>query len=225
VNTSGDEPPPFSDEQVDIIAQVIADIRQETREMIADAVADAVAPLRERVAALEGLHERIARDARRHESHVRVERSDQKAEGAAMKGVILNTATAAEVQVGMALGRQRALADTDETITQLTEQLRDARDELQRTRDECQARIESARERFIKEAMAIRQQLIDALMGDTSVARDPRAGQCRARSYTEAELTMCANTNLTVSGEIARPSGGGGRAEKCQLGFLRPRSR
>jgi hypothetical protein len=53
---NGDETtmPPFTAEQVDVIATVIMELRQETRNMIDDAVVEATAPLRERVAMLEG---------------------------------------------------------------------------------------------------------------------------------------------------------------------------
>jgi hypothetical protein len=49
-DSNGDEPPLFNDEQLDVLAQMIVDIRQDVRDMIDDAVA----PLKERIASLEG---------------------------------------------------------------------------------------------------------------------------------------------------------------------------
>jgi hypothetical protein len=42
--------PPFTDEQVDIVAVVLAELRQETEA----AIAEALTPLRERIASIEG---------------------------------------------------------------------------------------------------------------------------------------------------------------------------
>jgi hypothetical protein len=69
-----------------------------------------------------------------------------------MRGVVLNNAHAAEVQVGVVLGRQKALSDSDEMIQQLMHQLYAARAELQQERAACAERIEQARQRFLREA-------------------------------------------------------------------------
>jgi hypothetical protein len=51
---STDDVPPFSDEQVDVVAQVIADLRTEMRGDCQAMIDAALAPLRERIASIEG---------------------------------------------------------------------------------------------------------------------------------------------------------------------------
>jgi hypothetical protein len=54
-DANGDEPwSPFTNEQTDIIIYLISEFRQEVSNMIDDAVVEAVAPLKERIAMLEG---------------------------------------------------------------------------------------------------------------------------------------------------------------------------
>jgi hypothetical protein len=76
-----------------------------------------------------------------------------------MKGVITNGFNVAEVQTALVLGRHKALADTDELVSQLSDQLHEARDELQRVRAECDERIAAARKRFIREANELKEML------------------------------------------------------------------
>jgi hypothetical protein len=53
-NGNGNEPPPFTDEQVDIVAQALADVRVELRDEFASMIEEATGSLTEQVAVLQG---------------------------------------------------------------------------------------------------------------------------------------------------------------------------
>jgi hypothetical protein len=65
-----------------------------------------------------------------------------------MRGIIINDRNRVDVQRAMTLGRQSALADANDVIEQLMDQLQATRDELR------QARV--MQDHFVREAEALR---------------------------------------------------------------------